>query len=147
MNFKEHLLCTSILLNLILSGYIVYIQSEFGVGRVFVAMYLTVFTFLFGATLPDWDHEAVQKKLRFLWWIQLRKITKHRGWWHTITASAIYGLIIALPLYFLGMYYWCIPAWGGVMGFNSHLIEDDVKRPFQDHKPRRGFKLISRKRR
>jgi len=141
MNFKDHLISSLLFLQCISIGFLIGVLLEYGAIEVFVASFLSFYLFLLGVTLPDWDHPAVQKKFRILWWIQLRRITKHRGHWHSLIAMSIYGLLCFGICFFLNITYWQFPTGAGMVGFLSHLIEDDLNRPFLEKKPKRGFKI------
>jgi len=138
INKQGHLISSMLVLITVLSVYITYTLLGLGAIRVVATIFVSVGLFLFGCTLPDFDHPAVQKKLHIKW---LGKITKHRGHWHSIIAALVYGGLIFLLMWILNFFYWIYPVIFGIGGYISHLIEDDLNRYKLKSKPKRGFKL------
>ena len=117
---------------------LILLLRDYGTADVIVATAWSIGTFIFGCLAPDLDHHLVQKKSKIFVW--LKRITHHRGHWHSIIAATIYGSIIFVVL-FTSVVYWMFPVGAGIFGYLSHLIEDDVKRIKLEKKPRRAFKI------
>jgi len=128
MNVKDHLLTASVLLNMALGVWLVLENYQQNLWIKFASLIVSLVFFFFGVQLPDWDHEMVQKKLKFIWW--LKYLCHHRGWWHTIIAVVIYGGfvagIMALLWWFLHFQFWLYPIIFGMFGYYAHLLGDDL---------------------
>ena len=139
MNRNGHIIWSQFFLILYMSIMITIFLKDYGLINVGLANLFSISAYILGCTLPDWDHEKVQKKLVFIRW--MRHITHHRGHWHSIVAMIIYGALIAAILILLSFIYWFIPPIVGMLGYLSHLIEDDMNRWKLEKKPERGFKF------
>jgi membrane-bound metal-dependent hydrolase YbcI (DUF457 family) len=139
MNRNGHIMWSQFALIIAMGIALVLILRDYGAWNVIVATFWCITVFLNGCTLPDWDHEMVQKKLIFIRW--LKYISHHRGHWHSLAAMAIYGAIIAAVMILISVVYWFFPVGAGMFGYLSHLIEDDVNRYKLDSKPKRGLKF------
>lgn len=102
----------------------IYFLDQYGLKDVLVATIWSIGVFLLGVTLPDWDHHAVQKKLKFIFWLE--HITRHRGHFHSIIAVLVYGAVIFLFMWIFSVVYWYFPVIFGMFGYFSHLLEDQV---------------------
>jgi len=111
---------------------------DYGEAAVLTAISLSVFFFLMGCMIPDWDHPAVQKKFHFKW---LGKFTHHRGHFHSLLAGLIYGVIIFIPCFFLDIEYFLVPPIAGFFGFLSHLVEDDLHRLYNKSRVKTTLKI------
>jgi len=83
----------------------------------------SIAAFLFGCVAPDLDHPKINGKTVLLRW--LGRITHHRGHWHSLLATLIYGGVIFLPCFLL-LTHWIYPVLFGMGGYFSHLAEDDL---------------------
>lgn len=138
MNRKDHLLSSLLFLVFILGGILVYFLIDYGAWTASVTILTSVIFYLWGVCLPDLDHQKVHQKVFGLKW--LGKVSHHRGHFHSIIAALVYGFIVFLATYFV-FHYWYFLVVSAILGYISHLIEDDVKRYKQSHKPKRGFKI------
>ena len=134
MNRNGHLICSQLILIVVLSVIIMYLLES---ARV-ITIFSSIGVFLFGCLAPDLDHEKVQNKVFFFRW--MRMFTKHRGHFHSLVATVVYGLIVMIPAT-LFLTHWIYPVIFGMAGYVSHLIEDDINRFKLKSKPERGFKL------
>jgi len=139
MNRNEHIIWSEFFLILYMSIILSIFLRDYGLINVGISMVISIIAYLLGCTLPDWDHEKVQQKLKIIKW--LKRITHHRGHWHSIVAMLVYGSLITGLLYLLSVVFWYIPPVAGMLGYLSHLIEDDVNRWKLERKPERGLKF------
>lgn len=139
MNRDGHIISSEFILICILSTILFILFADFGMGEVATAIILSIVTFLLGCIAPDFDHHAVQKKMHINW--LLGRITSHRGHFHSIVAVMIYGILIYLPLYFLGVEYWYFPVAFGMTGYLSHMIEDELQRLVEGSQAAHGLKI------
>ena len=140
MNRNGHIIWSQFFLILYLSITITILLRDYGLVNIGIAGIFGLAVYLLGCTLPDWDHEKVQVKIFFIrtW---LWRITHHRGHWHSIVAMLVYGGLIAGLMIILSVVFWFFPPIAGMLGFLSHLIEDDVNRWKLEKKPARGLKF------
>lgn len=131
MNRDGHLIWSEFILICFLTTFLAILLLEYGAWDVLVAAGWSIGLFLNGCLLPDWDHHKVQKKLIIL--RPLGRITKHRGHWHSLSAMAIYGFIILFIMYVFKVKYWYFPVAFGMIGFFSHLLEDQIKTFINGH--------------
>ena len=108
-------------------------------GEVLTATVLSIAAFLLGCIAPDFDHHLVQEKMYIKW--LLGSITKHRGHFHSIIAALVYGLLIFLPTYFLDIEYWYFPVAAGIVGYITHLVEDQIKKIIDGSQAASGLKI------
>lgn len=139
MNRNGHIIWSQFVLVIAMSVALIFLLRDYGTWNVIVATFWSITLFLNGCTLPDWDHEKVQKKFILIRW--LKYCTHHRGHWHSLVAMVIYGAVIAVIMLLISVIYWMFPVGAGIFGFLSHLIEDDVNRFKLEHKPKRGLKF------
>jgi membrane-bound metal-dependent hydrolase YbcI (DUF457 family) len=139
MNRDGHIISSEFILICILSGILFFLLADFGLGEVATAIVLSILAFLLGCIAPDFDHHAVQKNMHIKW--LLEPITKHRGHFHSIVAMLIYGLLIFLPTYFLSIEYWYFPVIFGMLGYLSHLVEDELQKIVEDSHAAHGLKI------
>jgi len=139
MNRNGHIIWSQFLLIIYMSIILTVLLRDYGLVNVGLANLLSIVAYILGCTLPDWDHERVQKKLVIIRW--LKHFTHHRGHWHSLIAMIVYGVIISGLLFLLSVVFWFIPSIAGMIGYLSHLIEDDSNRWKLEHKPERGLKF------
>lgn len=124
MNRDGHIIWSQFILIVVLGLMLSILLQKPGSMDVFAALTSSVLVYILGATLPDWDHPKVQEKLIILKW--LKRITKHRGHWHSLTAMLIYGGLLFLIFRWL-IHLWLIPIIAGAFGFFTHLLLDELK--------------------
>ena len=139
MNRNGHIIWSEFLLIVYLSIALTMLLSEYGLIDVAITAIISISLYLLGCTLPDWDHEKVQQKLVIIRW--LKRITHHRGHWHSIIAMLVYGVLITGMMFIISVGFWFYPPIAGMLGYLSHLVEDDVNRYKLEKKPERGLKL------
>ena len=139
MNRDGHLIWSLIVLVGVMSSLLLYTLQELALVELLTGLILSIATFLFGVVLPDWDHHAVQKKIFFIRWLGV--VTSHRGHWHSIIAMLIYGGAIYLILFPFQIEYnlWIVGA--GMIGFFSHLLEDQLHKFFKGSQARNALKI------
>lgn len=124
MNREGHLFWSMLILIISMGGGLLYLLEDYSPRSVSVAIIVSIYVYMLGCIVPDFDHHKVQQKTFFLRW--MRKITKHRGHWHSIIAMLIYGGIIFLVFGQL-IEYWYFPVIIGMFGFFTHLLLDEIK--------------------
>ena len=139
MNRDGHLLSSMYILICIMGSILFFFLVENEPLRVAGALMLSFIAFLMGCLAPDLDHPKVHEKIFFLKW--LGRVTHHRGHFHSIVASLVYGGFIYFFMWLWNVFFWIPPVVFGIIGFISHLIEDDLNRYKLEKKPKRGFKI------
>ena len=124
MNRNGHVIWSEFILILGMGGFLLYLLEDYGLRSVSVAILFSIGTYLLGCIAPDFDHHKVQQKTFLLRW--MKKITKHRGHWHSITAMFVYGWLLILVFGWI-MVYWYFPVITGMFGFFTHLLLDELK--------------------
>lgn len=124
MNRNGHIIWSEFILILGMGGFLLYLLEDYGLRSVSVAILVSVGAYLLGCVAPDFDHHKVQDKIFLLRW--MKKITKHRGHWHSLFAMLIYGGII-FSIFFWLIKYWYFPVATGMFGFFTHLLLDELK--------------------
>ena len=139
MNKEGHLIWSQIVLIITMGLLLLFTLQELALAELLTGLTLSIVTFLFGVVLPDWDHHAVQKKIIFIRW--LGRITSHRGHWHSLIAMLVYGAVIYLILFPFQIEYnlWIVGA--GMMGFLSHLVEDQIMKVIKRSQARNALKI------
>ena len=134
MEFKDHVILTMTIWVIITTSFILSLFSGFftvptyNYKSVFVAgIFICIFYFS-GASIPDWDHESVLGKKYYLFIRWIGFLNKHRGWWHSYPAMYIYGSVICILMWVLGVKLWFFVFLAGMFGFYTHLLGDDLIR-------------------
>lgn len=128
MNRDGHIIWSEFILILGMGGMLIYLLRDFGMIDVLYTFLISVGAFLLGCVAPDFDHWRVQKKFHIKW--LLNNITKHRGHWHSLIAMGIYGGIISIPCFIMGLEYWYWIVGSGMLGYFTHLLGDQLKKWF-----------------
>jgi len=139
MDRRGHLIASEFILVMCLCVYLIISLREYGTYGVFISTIWSIGTYLFGCILPDFDHPNVQEKMIVIKW--LKNITKHRGHWHSLVAMSVYGALILYVMWLFQIVFWQFPVISGMLGFFSHLVEDDLNRYKLKSKPERGVKV------
>ena len=119
MNRSGHIIWSQMIMIIGLMTFLTILLQDYGIKKVITVVISALIFFLLGVTLPDWDHEKVQKKLILIKW--LKHITSHRGHWHSLIAVCIYGGIIFLILFPFNIEYWYWIVGAGMGGYFSHF--------------------------
>jgi membrane-bound metal-dependent hydrolase YbcI (DUF457 family) len=134
MDKNQHIIFTMGIFNFFSTLFILLFLSGFinipayNYKHVFIAGIWVVIFFHFGAIAPDLDHEGVQKKWYFFYIRWIGKLTKHRGHFHSLFAMCVYGFLVGILMWFLGVKYIWYPIIAGMFGFYTHLLADDLMR-------------------
>jgi len=124
MNREGHLFWSMLILIISMGVYLLYLLEDYGLRPVSVAITASIYVYILGCIAPDFDHHKVQDKTFLLRW--MKRITKHRGHWHSIIAMLIYGGILFFIFERL-IELWCFPVFIGMFGFFTHLLLDEIK--------------------
>lgn len=139
MNKEGHIIWSQMIMIIGLMTFLTILLQDYGIPEVVTAVTLSLVVFLLGVSLPDWDHPMVQKKLILIKW--LRRITTHRGHWHSLIAMCIYGGILFLIMLPFKIEYWYWVVGAGMGGFFSHLAEDQIMKAIKNNNARNTLKV------
>lgn len=139
MNRDGHIIWSEFVLILSMGFVLLFTLQGSGLAEIFTGVVLSIMVFLLGVILPDWDHPQVQKKIFFIKW--LKRITSHRGHWHSLIAMCIYGGILFLLMIPFKIEYWYWVVISGMFGFFSHLAEDQLTKLIRRTNARNTLKV------
>lgn len=124
MNRNGHIIWSEFILILGMGVFLLYLLEGYGLRPISVAILSSIGVYLLGCVAPDFDHHKVQDKTFLLKW--MKKLTKHRGHFHSLVAMLVYGGIMFIIFFWL-IHYWWVPVASGMFGFFTHLLLDEIK--------------------